>query len=34
MRRDAKTVAEWDFTRIIMCHGVRIPPIRYSERYD
>lgn len=22
MRRDAKTVAGWDFTRIIPCHGV------------
>ncbi|TDL21978.1 hypothetical protein BD410DRAFT_789059 [Rickenella mellea] len=21
MRRDAKTVAEWDFTRVILCHG-------------
>jgi hypothetical protein len=23
MRRDAKTVAGWDFERIIPCHGVR-----------
>lgn len=25
MKRDVKAVAEWDFERIIMCHGVRIP---------
>lgn len=25
MRRDATTVAEWDFERIILCHGVRMP---------
>lgn len=24
MRRDAKTVAAWDFDRIIPCHGVRL----------
>jgi len=24
MKRDAKTVAGWDFTRIIPCHGVRM----------
>jgi hypothetical protein len=25
MRRDAKTVAGWEFDRIIMCHGVSRP---------
>ncbi len=24
MRRDARTVSEWDIQRIIMCHGVRV----------
>ena len=31
MTKDAKAVAEWDFDRIIMCHGVRpfyLPIIR------
>ena len=27
MKRDAKTVAGWDFTRIIPCHGVCNSPI-------
>lgn len=30
MRRDAKTVADWDFDRIIPCHGVRA---RARRRY-
>jgi hypothetical protein len=24
MKKDAKTIAEWDFERIIPCHGVRV----------
>ena len=24
MRKDAKTVASWDFERIIPCHGVSV----------
>lgn len=31
MKRDVKTVAGWDFERLIPCHGVRVivtlPPI-------
>ena len=29
MTRDAKTVAGWDFDRIIPCHGVRFIFFRY-----
>ena len=31
MKRDAKTVSEWDFDRIIPCHGVCTDCIRLSE---
>jgi len=38
MKRDAKTVAEWDFERIIPCHGVRavvaLPPIIHSNHFS
>ena len=38
MKRDVKTVAEWDFERIIPCHGVRAivspPPIIRSNHFS
>lgn len=33
MRRDAATVASWDFTRIIPCHGVGAPHLS-KPTYD
>lgn len=33
MKRDAKTVAGWDFTRIIPCHGVCLPKESSSSYY-
>ena len=30
MKRDAQTVADWDFERIIPCHGVCLPRNRIS----
>lgn len=34
MRRDAMTVANWDFDRIIPCHGVRKTVMRIYVTSD
>lgn len=33
MQRDAKTVAGWDFERIIPCHGVRLRYLKMINHY-
>ena len=34
MKRDVKTVAGWDFERLIPCHGVRVMSRRFASDHS